>query len=485
MKIGRTSIFRLVLATFTLGAAAISADLDLIGVTALRAKYPELNGSGQTVAVAEASVGSAWQVSPSTVGQPESLFRYYDSTHPYGGAGAGFIPALASGHAGLVGNHFFGATAGVSPGVAAVENFAADYFVLDVVARTTTVGSTTSWTPVGINPPIINQSFVFLTTDPEIVTEVSLAYDGYANRFGTLFINGANNGSSTFVYAPGSMYNGITVGTLSGNHSGGVHLVAPGTATSFATPYVSGVATLLRQAAELGHFEAMDGVDPTDARLLKAALLNGATKTEGWSQTETNPLDEVFGAGVVNAKSPHDMLSGGQHTASLQTLETPGSVPTTTTPANFLSATSGWDINTLSTAVSSDAVNHYFFDLSTSSNVAFTATVTWNSLTDVDLGINDISNFDLVLVDTLTGTILWSSHSTTENIEHIYLTGLSGSIFDVQVILRGDGGVVTDEYALVWSWTAVTTPVPESGVFWAIGLAGFLGLAIHTRRPRR
>lgn len=463
-----------------------AAALDTIGVTALRARHPELTGNDQTVALVEAQqAGGKYQVAPSEVSLPAGVFKYYDTGAPYGGAGAAFNASLVSTHARDVARNMFGLTTGAAPGVDHVENFEAQYFYEGVVRKLTTIGAATYWTPVPIASPIVNQSFIFDTTDAATIAEVSRFYDAYANQFGTLFVNGTKNSASSVTFAPGSMSNGLTVGRVDGAHAGRVHLVAPGGASSYATGYVSGSAVLLRQAAELGHFSAIGGTDPTDARVLKAGLINGATKTVGWTQTETNPLDDTFGAGVLNVDVSHSMLSGGQHVRSAQTQEALGSTPTTMTPSNFLTSPAGWDLASLTASVASDAVAHYFFDLSSSSVITFTATLTWNSLANLALGTNHVSNFDLALVDLDSDTVVWSSHSTSGNVEHLFLTGLASGAYDLQIILRGGLGapVLTDTYAVVWSSDGIAV-VPESGAFYALGILALLaGVAIIRRRP--
>lgn len=457
----------------------VAGNLDTTGVSALRTTHPALDGADQIVAQVEALSGSTWQVDPAAVGHPESLFDYYNSANPYGTGGMAFMPALASGHARNVAANFYGATGGAAPGVERVENFEAQYFWEEVVHKNN--GAT--WTPVAIDAKIVNQSFIFSTTDSATIATVSRFYDAYVNQFGTLFVNAANNGSSATNFAPGSMYNGITVGRLDGAHSAGVHLVSPGGETSFSAPYVAGSAALLRQAAELGHFSAIGGTDPTDSRVLKAGLINGATKTAGWTQTETDPLDSTFGAGVVNVDSSHQMLAGGLHSRSSQSLESRGSTIPTTTPTNLIASMDGWDLATLSATVARDAAAHYFFDLSSFSSVTFTGTLTWNSIANVAAGTNTISDFDLVLIDSISDSVLWSSHGTTENVEHIHVAGLSGGTYEVQVILRGGPGLptLTDTYALVWSWDGLTA-APEPGAWMAIGIFTLLGAVILRRR---
>jgi hypothetical protein len=450
--------------TLVLAASTRAGDLDVLGFTALRALHPELTGAGQTIAQPEA--GSTYQVNPSAVGQPGSLFHYYDATHVYGTAGATFT--AASGHANSVATNLFGATTGGAPGLQSVENFSADYFVNGIILTDT---------PIAIASPIVNQSFVFTTTDANDIAVLGAYYDSYANNHGTLFVNGLNNGAGSLTNAPASMYNGIAVGRTDGLHSGRAQLVAPGGVTSFATPYVTAAAAVLRQAAGLGYFAALPGTDPTDARVLKAGLLNGATKTVGWTHSSTDPLNATSGAGVVNVKGAFDTLSGGQKARSSTALITLGSTPTSATFTAPVSGLSGWDLNTISASSIRDRVAHYFFDLTTQVSLTLTATLDWNSLVDLNVGYDVISNFDLVLVDSLTHAIVWSSVSTAFNVEHIYVTDLPGSKYDLQVILRGGNTAptFTDKYAVAWSWTSSgTSPVPESDSMWVIGALGLL-----------
>ena len=473
------------LALLTAAAIAHAGALDDMGFTDLRAAHPELTGADQTVAQPEA--GGNYQVNPALVGQPGTLFHYYDDTHPYGGAGASFSAGLSANHPNDVGKNLYGATAGGAPGVQAVENFDADYFISGIVIRIVTNGSVSTWQPVAIDSPIVNQSFIFGdSTSAEDVAAINAFYDAYADVFGTLFVNGLDNGAGSLTNAPASMFNGIAVGRADGNHSGRAQLVAPASATSYATPYVSAAAVVLRQAAGLGYFQALSGTDATDARVLKAGLLNGATKTAGWTHTSTDPLDAISGAGVVNVNTSFNMLSGGQHARSISTTTALGAISTATPFASPVAGFDGWDLRALTATNSTDAVNHYFFDLASYTSLTLTATLTWNSLVDLGAGVDAISNFDLVLVDVTSQTVVWSSASTTQNVEHIYLTNLPGSKYDLQVVLRGgpSAPALTDSYAAVWSWQHDgATPVPEPDCVWII--AALCGAFVLQRRLAR
>lgn len=450
-----------------------ASDLDTIGLTTLLASHPELTGSGQIVAQAEADVGGgAFEVNPSSVGLPSSTFTYFNTSNPYP-SGTGFSATLESGHADGVGAHLYGSGTGVVSGVSAVQNFEASYFYNTIVVNQT-----------AISAPIVNQSFIFDTTDAATIATVSRVYDSYANLYHTLFVNGLNNGTGSTTNAPASMYNGIAVGRMDGQHSGQALIVAPGSATSFATPYVTGAAVLLRQAAAAGDFGAISGTSATDSRLLKAGLLNGATKTSGWSHTSTAPLDATYGSGVLNVNDSFNQLAGGQHTFSVSNTTSLGTISTSTTFQNGISSLDGWDLRSLTTTThpsAKDSVNHYFFDLSSSGSLSLTATLTWNSVTTAST--DTINNFDLVLVNSTTSEIVWQSVSTAYNVEQVYATGLQGAKYDLQVILRG-GSNITDTYAVVWSWTSIAA-VPESDYVWMIGAMGFVFIFAKRLRRRR
>jgi hypothetical protein len=472
-------LFRRYLSALLAGAAltlARGSDLDTIGLTTLLASHPELTGSGQIVAQVEATTdkaGTQFEVNPSSIGLSSSIFTYFNSSNPYP-TGTSFSAALESGHADGVAAHLYGSGTGVVSGVSAVQNFEASYFYNTLVVNQT-----------AISAPIVNQSFVFSNTDSATISTVSRVYDSYANLYGTLFVNGLNNGSGSLTNAPASMYNGIAVGRMDGQHSGQALIVAPGSATSFATPYVTGAAVLLRQAAAAGDFGALSGTSATDSRLLKAGLLNGATKTSGWSHTPTAPLDATYGSGVLNVNDSFNQLAGGQHAFSISNTTSRGTISTSTTFQSALSATQGWDLRSLAGSRFQDTVNHYFFDLSSDAgSLSLTATLTWNSITSAST--DSINNFDLVLVNSTTGSIAWQSTSTATNVEQVYLTGLSSAKYDLQVILRGSFSMpaTTDTYAVVWSWTSITA-VPESDSVWMIGAMAFLFILVKRIRRRR
>src|SRR4051794_38975693 len=103
---------------------ASASNLDIIGVTTLRAVDPSLNGSGVHMNHPEGSEtgNTQFEVDPSTVGQPASLFTWIGNN---GATSTTFPNALgtASAHATGVATRLYSANEGVVPKVSHVDNF--------------------------------------------------------------------------------------------------------------------------------------------------------------------------------------------------------------------------------------------------------------------------------------------------------------------------------------------------------------------------
>src|SRR5690606_7704097 len=148
--------------------------------------------------------------------------------------------------------------------------------------------------------------------------------DWIVQRDGVLVAAGLNNGCNTSVpRLISSAYNVVTVGLTNGNASRGAtliegigrvkpDLVAPLSATSWATPVVAASGALLLEACTTSG--ALDNLPadrqrPARVLLVKALLMGGATKHEwpdwrkGFSSPCTDgsvPLDYRYGAGELN-----------------------------------------------------------------------------------------------------------------------------------------------------------------------------------------
>jgi hypothetical protein len=462
------------------GAASVfvaaSARSQSIGINELRALDPTLNGGGVPVAQAEASSGANppdFEVNPanSGVNQPASLFTYYSSNGTSTSLGGSV--GQESGHADTVASLFYGIPNGVATNVSHVDNYDADFFINNYVSNRVTVPAL-----------VINQSFVVVDNmgNPIQDPATDQLYDNYIAAFNKVIVSGAGNFGKPD--SPSTAYNDISVGAYGGSTAIGPTLdgrskpdiVAPAGATSFSTPQVSGAAAILLQAGARGDGGAGTASDSQDFRVIKALLLNGATKPAGWTHTQTAPLDPTYGAGILNVFNSYEQLAGGKHapitSTSTLTLGGPHAPPTGISgnePSNI-----GWDFTTLTMSLSNDNVEHYFFNVASPSTLS--ALLDWERQD----GQATINNLDLYLYDANSGTLIDQSISSVDNVEHLFDQNLPAGRYDLEVLSHG-GTIVspTETYALAYSFAA--TPEPASGVIMICGLSCIM----FRRRVRR
>ena len=457
---------------------------DLIGLDALRLFDPTLTGAGVPVAQPEGSLDagavSRFEVNPTAVNQPNSLFSYISGSGTVNGTPPTNAAGTESGHANTVAGYFYAnAPSGIAPGVSHVYNYDATYFINNFIAPRTAIAA-----------KIVNESFVDSNSSGQPIQDpaVDTAYDNYVSTYRTIFVSAVGNSGAPS--SPATAYNQISVGASNSTATTSIgptsdgrskpDISAPADETSYAAPQVAGAATILYQAGARG-----DGggtaAQATDDRTIKALLLNGATKPTGWTHTATTPLDTRYGAGIVNIFNADQQLRGGKQgfttstsTAALGTAH----APPTGIAAN-VATTSGWDLNTITSGTLSDAVNHYFFNLPAATAYTLTGTLTW----DRQLNQSGINNLDLYLYNVATGLAVDLSNSSLDNVEHLYTAGLSAGQYDLEVLKHGGlvgSGVVSNSetYALAFNFAAV--PEPTSLVF----LVGIFG-ALTSRRRRK
>jgi len=468
-------------------AAAVAQGGDPIGLQALRNLDPTLTGSGIIVAQPEAiySGTDGYEVNPATVGQAAGKIIYTDTN---GATGSGFPNNIGqeSGHAGSVGENLYGDLntsdpEGVAPGVAQIDNYEADYFYYTLISGSQPIAAR-----------IVNQSFVFGGATLAQQVQANQTYDNYAATFNTLFISGVGNGGA--VQSPASSYNGIAVAAYdSGSNSstGPTYdgrskpdITAPATATSYSTPFVSGAAVLLLQAALRGDAGPGTASDAADSRLLKALLLNGAVKPAGWTHTATAPLDPTYGSGILNVYNSYLNLRAGEFASATATSGSLAAIDTgPTLPGQ------GWDLASITTAFNGGSYTsqsaHYLFDLTTSGSQQFTltSTLTWWR----QAGQAAINNLDLYLFNATTGTQIALSDSPVDNVQQLYVPGLTPGRYDLVVLknggtpLSGGGTVVSpsETYALAFNFA----PIPEPSTFLLLSAA--LPLLTLLRKPAR
>jgi hypothetical protein len=441
--------------------------LSAIGITQLRQVQPGLTGEGVAVVLAEATSysetfpGSGERVSDNNFEADPSTTRgiptlYINAT---GEMATSFPNAVGttSGHAWAVGELFFGAS-GVSPGVSGVISVQADYFVRKIV-----------WKGQNVNAKVVNQSFGTVRESKER-DFYEQKYDNYVAQYRQIIVSGAGNGGEVIV--PGSFMNGIAAGAFGGDTSTGPvadgrskpDVVVPAGATSFSSPIVSGVTTVLVQAGQSEMGGAGTAANATDPLAVKALLLTGAIKPVGWTHTESAVLDPRHGAGIVNAYASYRVLVGGKSYATASThTDAPGG-PHDAVNGGPEHGPRGWNLETLWDAdESADAVDHYVLDLSGNNGMAFTATLTWlrpvsESVArgDEEYTLSGINNLDLYLYDASTNTRVAASTSLVDNVEHVFVPVLRAGRYDLQVLkhggVPGDAGWVSpaETYGLAW-----------------------------------
>lgn len=268
-------------------------------------------------------------------------------------AGKTFTPMSgtmsASWHATTVGTSLYGNGTSIASGITSIFNYEAGNWVNNFL-RLAQASSVPSAPPGGSR--IMNHSWIGSAgsaTDNNVLRRL----DFQANRDGTLHATGLNNNAgSTLLALLSCSYNGIAVGRTDGAHSYGLtpvgtdgpgrmkpDIVAPGSATSWATPVVAAAAALLQQVA--GEPPLASNPSAADPTVIKAALMAGALHSETWSNAPTasgdargeavRPLDPVFGAGTVNVDRAHRILTGGEQDGSLDV------------PATATLRAAGWD----------------------------------------------------------------------------------------------------------------------------------------------
>lgn len=357
-----------------------------------------------------------------------------------------------SSHATAVAQGIYG-TNGVAPGVDSVDVYNANNWIYASQMRTTNYRA-----PIVATQKVINNSWVAtfsgsdgLTTAVDLLRRV----DYVVNRDQVVVVSSVNNGLATsFPQVVASAYNGIAVGLTNGYSSPGPttidgagrskpDLVVPATSTSVGTGWVSGAAALLLEVAGSNAAAA-------HPETIKAVLMAGAVKTpfdttdstpstlDNWSHTPEQPLDLLHGAGQLNVYNSMLILGSGQQSAS------------DTSDVSL----QGWDY----AAVAPTTTTTYFFEISEGEiATSFSAIATWNRQIDFQQGINyqpatltpSLANVDIALfhADGYSATsLIESSQSTIDNVEHLYQTWLPAGRYEISVTTDSDVNM-----ALAWN----------------------------------
>lgn len=346
---------------------------------------------------------------------------------------------------------------GLAPGVSQVHCYSADHFLGLGYLR-----SGTAHPPVRSEARVFNHSWVYRNVIS--VGDVLRRADYVIDTHDVVMVVGVDNGRDSKVPAIlSSAFNVIAVGNWTGDSSGGYSvvetsgrckpdIVAPGNQTSFSTPVVS---AMVIRALELA-----DTLDPRRqpqrAEVIKASLLAGAVKPDGWRSRENKPLDPHFGAGRIDIDNSFSILTSeccdvGQ--------STPPSVQ------------HGWNFS----SIQRHQIDSYPFTIPRSSEVSIS--LVWhrrvigrpsvNKKTNTTLWMSAarLADLDLQLVQIGLQTpsqVVARSTSKVDNVENIFRRTLPAGQYRIEVI-RQDGSREPWEYAIAWRYKSKDLPVARAG----------------------
>lgn len=283
------------------------------------------------------------------------------------------------------------------------------------------------------------------------------------------------------ITAPGTnltlaFYGGVTGGNTGGTDptGGANNQYTPNSAgTSFAAPIVAGGATLLADVA-YDRF-ASNALNARDGQVIKAVLLNSASKPTGWNNGQSNvagvikttqALDYTYGAGILNLTQAFT-----QYTA--------GTTDVTGTSGGTIAAV-GWDYG----IVNQGGNNDYLINSSLTAGSSFIATLNWfvgrtfdgtNIIGGLSASDNYFTKLRLELWNAVGGvatTEVAESSAQFINTQHFALTIPSTGQYLLRVAWDGERydfvGNSSQTYGLAWAGQLLAVPEPSS-----IAMMGF------------
>lgn len=254
--------------------------------------------------------------------------------------------------------------------------------------------------------------------------------------------------------------------------------------TSFAAPIVAGAAGLLYS---LSYDSMAENSASRDARVMKAVLLNSATKLNGWDAvveledgvwTTRQALDAEQGSGRLNLDAAFDQYAPGPNT----TTGLAGPHP----EFGYEVAATGWDLGEVSFGES------VFYGLggSGADGAWLTGTLVWNRHRTLDANDNPIdwkqSNLDLFVwagwPDAMESELVARSVSEYNLVEHVWLELDPLADYYLEVRYNGDtfalnGASHSETYALAWDLAMI----PEPRHFALVAGLVVLGLILRRR----
>lgn len=422
---------------------------DVIGFTTARRRLRDAMPTGRGVAFGHVEgAGGSYAPSLKGPGFGQVVFSYASG------------PSTPSGHANATARFIYG-DKGLAPGVEVVQCLTAGDFMGPKVLRADTPGvppAAVLGTHEAVSPRVYTHSWVG-NPPAAAAGRVLRRLDYVIDTHDVVVVAGVNNGRQTPVPALlGSGHNVIAVGSTNGSNSGGYtrvegpgrtkpDLVAPRGQTSYTTPVVAACAGLLLERADT--LVAAGAADAARSEVIKAALLGGCTRPEGWAPEAGHSLDAWSGAGVVNIDR------------SLRILKEPALAPGGALRRRF-----GWSF----AALSPGAVAAWNLTLpGTPGPVTLTAVwhrridgrqaVVKNKATDqtapywVDLPRS--ADFDLAVValdDQGLAADLAVSASRVDNVELLVLEGLKKGAYRIELRRQGGDAEPAEPWSAALTW---------------------------------
>ena len=394
-------------------------------------------------------------------------------------------PTNTSGHANNVGFNFYGNTLSIAPGITEINEWNVNGWIAAGFLRS---NSALEPDPATAGLKILNHSWIGAFPFASQNNDALRRADFVMNRDGTLMCVGIDNdepGVATDdvnVALMSHVFNGLSVGVSDGSHMNDATLpdidgpgrmipeiVAPGSKTSWAVPVVSAGAALMVETARTtpalaGNPAAEQGI------VLKAVLLAGANHRAGWTNNPVSsgpdrgvasmPLDDLFGAGLLDVNTSHMILTGSEQDGSA----TPPS-------ANNVSPQAGWDL----AGVGLGESRYWRLNVcQLTGEASFLAT--WNRDAQPPFGNADwaVADFDLILwrVDeqeqlaTLVGdpglpffgggNVV--SAGSVDNIAHLFVLDLAAGTYVLE-LRRVDAGIDHPQWSAVVAWHMPPTAI--------------------------
>lgn len=290
-------------------------------------------------------------------------------------------------------------------------------------------------------------------------------------------------------YGPNDFYNPVTGETIAGVVSA-VDIAAPGTVysvnrdgslgnisgTSFAAPIVASTATLMISYSR----EISMPQESRDARLLKAILLNSASKIDGWDNgaykesadvnakiydgvlTTTRALDYHSGAGALNAE---EALAQYDNFGATSFLDSVGKGESHF--YDFYAAEAGLEFTaTLCWYLGSDVEGITYED---------SAFIGGKDVVAIDADLSYFANLNLRLWYVEGGEEMLIAQSISEynNVEHLFLELDREGEYRLEVLFEDlvYGDSAAESYGIAWNLSQVPEPSICGAIFGALAFA--------------